>query len=442
MNNKKLKYDDLFGSLVNGSVKKSKEIYANKYKLQNLVLKSFKLIYANNAIKNNNNIKLLFRMFLDIITLHYFASIKSMVVTVIAFSYLTFPFDFIWDFIPGIGMIDDYIVLIYTVKVLATELSNYKMKLDTDSNFANNGFLKKISDKEYLERADIEEYIEEINIDTQDITDQEIFEEFINVKDCEEFDVNNFITDIVNISDKKKIDEKTQLQKETVKFLTLTEDNIMQIIILIIARNDFNETTITKDAILKYITKKGIEISDLKLIDKCLNNLELTYFDQYSHYYQGIELTSIHQKTKLGNDKYIINTNGIPVMDFIEKTIVNSTIKEVIYGEQKALYYNYELTTNTLDYTLFLNINYIVQNNSHLNEINNFSVYNFKITDQNSQTFIIRIDLLKNQFYVYALAVDKYYFTQEISKILNQMIFEQNNNLFRKVKINLKKITR
>ena len=83
------------------------------------------------ALRLASDIRLLFQMVGDVARGHYRqVPIGSIIVFVVAVVYILFPFDFLPDFIPGYGQIDDALVALLGLYLLEKDIQNYKQWRD------------------------------------------------------------------------------------------------------------------------------------------------------------------------------------------------------------------------------------------------------------------------------------------------------------------------
>lgn len=244
MEKSKYSYSEFFQKVVKIAIVPAKKMYNNRLYLINMLHKIIKLIYSNESLKSNQKLIMLFRMFLDVVTLHYLPKIKLVVLLYIVFGYFGFTFDLVWDFMPVIGMLDDYALLLYTMKVLSDDINKYVEYINENPEWAEKSLFAKLSKKDFkTKKSDFDE-IKENNDDPFD--EQIIVNYYESVRDTEVIDLNKIGNEVVLIDQNIKYDQENKMYHETINFLKLNQEDILNIIVLIIFNNNYEPVLINK----------------------------------------------------------------------------------------------------------------------------------------------------------------------------------------------------
>ena len=106
---------------------KAEEILKDKGKTENLLDKAIKKLNQDGAFEGLSSIPYLIEMIKSYINGEYKEiPVETLVAVVGAIVYWVSPVDVIPDVIPGVGYVDDALVVAYCLKAIKTDLDDYK----------------------------------------------------------------------------------------------------------------------------------------------------------------------------------------------------------------------------------------------------------------------------------------------------------------------------
>ena len=106
---------------------KAEEILKDPAKTENLINKAMKKLKQNGALEGLSSIPYLIEMIKCYIKGEYKEiPVGSIIAVVAAILYWVSPVDIIPDVVPGVGYLDDAVVVAYCLKMIGTDLDDFK----------------------------------------------------------------------------------------------------------------------------------------------------------------------------------------------------------------------------------------------------------------------------------------------------------------------------
>lgn len=415
MEKSKYSYSEFFQKVVKIAIVPAKKMYNNRLYLINMLHKIIKLIYSNESLKSNQKLIMLFRMFLDVVTLHYLPKIKLVVLLYIVFGYFGFTFDLVWDFMPVIGMLDDYALLLYTMKVLSDDINKYVEYINENPEWAEKSLFAKLSKKDFkTKKSDFDE-IKENNDDPFD--EQIIVNYYESVRDTEVIDLNKIGNEVVLIDQNIKYDQENKMYHETINFLKLNQEDILNIIVLIIFNNNYEPVLINKKKIKNYIF-------DIKYVSDELINLTLLNLPKLiiENDFSGLKVLCLLKSKK--SFEYEVQTIEQMNLSFYDK-ISSSNLIENKFNKLIAKNYEIKFDEMNFDFKTLLYICNYINLNKKINRSNKVSVYKFIINDLLSEKYYITFDLYNKSVLIYSGNMKRYFFLDELSQVVEKYCFKK-----------------